>query len=192
MSVMLGRTYEDQVCSVARTLEIVGERWTLLILRDGLLGIRRFDDFQKSLGVARNVLADRLNTLVETGLFEKVRYQTGPERFEYRPTVVGRDLATAIFALMRWGDRHLATKAGPPRLLEHTACGGRVDVELACDECDETISVAEVSVIPGPGLRPRSRRRPTKSSAVPRATAHPARHQKPVDHDPRVAKRRRS
>lgn len=188
---MLGRTYEDQICSIARTLEIVGERWTLLILRDGLLGVSRFDDFQQSLGVARNVLTDRLNTLVETGMFEKVLYQTGPERFEYRPTAAGRDLATAIFALMKWGDRYLATKAGPPRLLEHTACGGQVDVELACIECGQAIAPADVSVLPGPGLRQRSRRRATKAGAVPRTRRAPA-HQDPVDHEPRVAKRRRS
>src|SRR5262245_27675371 len=90
--VMLGRTYDNQVCSIARSLEVLGERWTLLIVRDAILGLRRFDDFQASLGVARNVLADRLGRLVDAGILDRVPYQDRPERHEYRLTPMGREL----------------------------------------------------------------------------------------------------
>src|SRR5437867_613179 len=102
---MLKRDYEGQNCSIARTLELVGERWTLLIVRDALLGLRRFEQFQESLGVARNVLTDRLNRLVEEGILERVRYSERPERYEYRLTLKGADLNIAIVGLRQWGDR---------------------------------------------------------------------------------------
>jgi DNA-binding HxlR family transcriptional regulator len=149
---MLGRNYETQVCSVARTLEIVGERWTLLIVRDALLGLRRFEDFQDSLGVARNVLADRLRRLVEHGILERVRYQERPERFEYQLTADGRELSTAVLALMHWGDRHLAGSAGPPRLTEHTGCGGSVVEKHVCSRCGRILEGGDVTILPGPAL----------------------------------------
>src|SRR5690348_7351256 len=105
---VLGRTYEDQVCSIAASLEVLGERWTLLVVRDALLGLRRFDDFQRSLGVARNVLTDRLKRLVDAGVLDRVRYQERPERYEYQLTAMGQTLAVPVVALMQWGDRHLA------------------------------------------------------------------------------------
>ena len=111
---MLGRTYESQTCSVARTLELVGERWTLLIIRDAFLGVRRFGDFADRLGVARNVLQDRLERLVEAGILVKVPYQERPLRHEYRLTEMGRDLWPSIVALLQFGDKHLAGEAGPP------------------------------------------------------------------------------
>src|SRR5437588_10055882 len=101
-------------CSVARTLGLVGEWWTLLVLRDSFRGVRRFDDFQRNLGIARNVLADRLATLVEAGILERRRYQERPERFEYRLTDKGRDLYPVIVTLMQWGDRWAADPSGPP------------------------------------------------------------------------------
>src|SRR6266568_3948898 len=116
---MLKRDYEGQNCSVARTLEVVGERWTLLIVRDAFLGLRRFEQFQESLGIARNVLTDRLNRLVEEGILERVRYSERPERYEYRLTQKGRELNLALTALRQWGDRHLSEK--PPRLLRRKA-----------------------------------------------------------------------
>jgi DNA-binding HxlR family transcriptional regulator len=100
---MLSRTYDDQVCSIARTLEVLGERWTLLIVRDALQGLRRFDDFQNSLGVARNVLTDRLKRLVEAGVLERVPYQQRPQRFEYQLTDMGCELAVPVIGLMHWG-----------------------------------------------------------------------------------------
>jgi DNA-binding HxlR family transcriptional regulator len=147
---VLKRDYESQNCSVARTLELVGERWTLLIVRDAFLGVRRFEDFQRSLGVARNVLSDRLARLVEAGILERRRYQERPERFEYRLTEKGRELRTALVALMRWGDKHLAP-AGPPRIVEHVGCGGNAVPTLVCDECGAALGDRDVTSRPGPG-----------------------------------------
>jgi len=125
---MLGRDYEGQNCSVARTLELVGERWTLLVVRDAFLGRRRVDEFQESLGIARNVLADRLAKLVEHGIFERVRYQERPDRYEYRLTPKGRDLRLALAALMQWGDQYVSRT--PPRLLRRKSDGTPVRVAL--------------------------------------------------------------
>src|SRR3954468_24871940 len=130
---MLNRTYENQVCSAARALEIVGERWTLLILRDALLGVRRFDDFQASLGIARNVLADRLARPVDAGVLEKRAYSERPPRHEYRLTDKGRDLWPLVHSLARWGDRHDAPPDGPPMLFVHRDCGGAVSDHRICE-----------------------------------------------------------
>ena len=120
---MLKRDYEGQDCSVARALEIVGERWTLLIIRDAFLGLRRFEQFQESLGIARNVLTDRLNRLVEEGILERVRYSERPERHEYLLTAKGRELNIALAGLRQWGDKYLGEK--PPRLLRRKTDGSR-------------------------------------------------------------------
>jgi DNA-binding HxlR family transcriptional regulator len=112
---MLKRDYDGQICSIARALEIVGERWTLLVIRDVFLGLHRFDQLQESLGIARNVLTDRLNRLVEEGILERVPYSERPVRYEYRLTPKGRDLQIALVALRQWGDEHLSET--PPRVL---------------------------------------------------------------------------
>ena len=148
---MLGRTYDNQVCSIARALEVLGERWTLLIVRDAILGLRRFDDFQRSLGVARNVLTDRLGRLVDAGILDRVPYQDRPARYEYQLTPMGRELGVPVISLMHWGDRHLADPAGPPRLTRHHDCGGSVTLALVCGTCGGPVPAAEVDVIPGPG-----------------------------------------
>jgi DNA-binding HxlR family transcriptional regulator len=152
---MLGRTYDDQVCSIARALEVLGERWTLLIVRDVLLGVRRFDDFQRSLGVARNVLTDRLGRLVEAGVLERVPYQQRPPRYEYQLTEIGRELAVPVIGLMQWGDRHLAGPAGPPRLARHRDCGGALRATLACTGCGRPVAAGEVEMLPGPAITTR-------------------------------------
>jgi len=149
---VLHRTYENQQCSIARTLEIVGERWTLLVLRDAFLGIRRFDDFQRDLGVARNVLADRLGRLVHEGILERRRYRERPERFEYRLTAKGRDLWPVLHSLVTWGDEHAAPE-GPPRLFRHRGCGGRVTDRRTCAKCGAELDVRDVEVLDGPGLK---------------------------------------
>lgn len=151
---MLGRTYENQVCSVARTLEVIGERWSLLIIRDAFLGHSRFEEFRARLGVARNVLTERLNRLVHEEILERVPYQERPTRHEYRLTAKGRDLATALIAVMQWGDRHLAGEAGPPLLVEHAGCGGAVAAQLVCTECGE--AAPKVETRPGPGAARRA------------------------------------
>src|SRR3954454_2583511 len=115
---MLHRTYDGQRCSVAGALEVVGERWTLLLLRDAFLGIRRFEDFQRRNGIARNVLASRLQRLVDEGLLRRERYSERPPRDEYRLTDKGLDLWPAVVALMQWGDRYVHAGA-PPMVLTH-------------------------------------------------------------------------
>jgi DNA-binding HxlR family transcriptional regulator len=149
---VLRRDYEGQDCSIARALEVVGERWTLLIVRDVFLGVRRFDDFQRSLGIARNVLANRLDRLVEAGIFERRRYQERPPRYEYRLTERGRDLYPVVFSLMRWGDKHAAPD-GPPRLTRHRGCGGDIDDHRTCVKCGAQVAARDVEVRPGPGLK---------------------------------------
>ncbi len=148
---MLGRTYEGHNCSIARTLEVVGERWTLLIVRDALLGAQRFDEFQASLGIARNVLSDRLASLVDHEIFERVPYQERPVRHEYRLTTKGRELGLAVVALMQWGDKYEAPD-GPPRVARHRGCGGRVAAQLMCARCGRRITRGGMGFEPGPGL----------------------------------------
>ncbi|MCX5528032.1 helix-turn-helix transcriptional regulator [Streptomyces bobili] len=149
---MLGRTYENQLCSIARTLEVVGERWTLLIIRDAQLGLRRFEEFQDSLGIARNVLTNRLSKLVDDGLLERACYQERPARYEYRPTKKAEDLLTALLSLMHWGDEHAEDPAGPPRIAGHAGCGGNVRERLVCAGCGQTVTSEAVLLLPGPAL----------------------------------------
>ncbi len=131
-------------CSVARALSVIGDRWTLLVLRDAFLRTRRFEDFQRQLGVTRHLLADRLKKLVAAGILEKVRYQEKPARFEYRLTEKGRDLYPVIVALLRWGDRWMAGEAGPPLALLHQPCGHRMHPTLVCPDCGERIHPRDV------------------------------------------------
>src|SRR6266513_3969510 len=146
---MLKRDYEGQNCSIARALEVVGERWTLLIVRDAFLGLRRFDQFQESLGIARNVLTDRLNRLVEEGILERVRYSERPARFEYRLTGKGRELNIALTALRQWGDKYLSEK--PPRVLRRKADRKPVVAALV-PKGVVVLRPEEVETVPGPGL----------------------------------------
>lgn len=132
-------------CSVARTLEISGEWWTFLILRDLFKGVRRFDDMQRNTGIARNILSDRLRTLIEHGIIERRLYQERPERFEYRLTEKGIDLYPVIIALMRWGDCWEADEHGPPVILTHKPCGHDVMPVLACPDCGEPVRAREMT-----------------------------------------------
>jgi DNA-binding HxlR family transcriptional regulator len=145
---MLKRDYEGQNCSIARTLEIVGERWTLLIIRDASLGLSRFEQFQESLGIARNVLTDRLYRLVEEGILERVRYSERPERYEYRLTPKGRDLEIALAGLRQWGDRYVSEK--PPRITRRKADRRPVVVAFV-PKGAEVLRHEEIESVPGPG-----------------------------------------
>jgi DNA-binding HxlR family transcriptional regulator len=149
---VLPRTYDSQDCSVARTLEVMGDRWTMLVIRDAFLGVRRFDDFQRSMGVARNVLADRLARLVDEGVLERRRYQERPERFEYRLTEKGIDLWPVMVSLMKWGDRHAAPN-GPPTVVLHRGCGGQVNARFICVKCGEPVDARSAEARPGAGRR---------------------------------------
>ena len=134
---MLQRDYPDQVCSIARSLEVIGERWTLLILRDALVGLTRFEEFQAKLGIASNVLTNRLKRLCDEELFERVPDPERPGRPKYVLTDKGRELGPALIVLMKWGDRHYPTPGGPPRLTLHADCGGNIGPDLRCDRCGE-------------------------------------------------------
>ena len=161
---MLKRDYEDQVCSIARALEVVGDRWTLLIIRDVVLGHSRFDEFLDSLGIASNVLTDRLNRLVDEGVLERVPYNERPERFEYRLTKKGRELGPVLIALMQWGDRHLSNE--PPRIARRRSDRSPVSVRLVAKD-GSVLAPGELELVPGPGApppRPSKRRRATPTS----------------------------
>lgn len=137
-------------CSVAQTLELVGEWWTLLIVRDLQLGVTRFEDFQSRLGIARNVLADRLRGLVDAGIVEKVPYQQHPERFDYRLTEKGADLWGVVNAMRQWGDRWAAPD-GPPLEFVHRTCGNVTTLVPTCDVCGEVVERTDVRAVAGPG-----------------------------------------
>jgi DNA-binding HxlR family transcriptional regulator len=146
---MLKRGYEGQVCSIARALELVGDRWTLLLVRDVVLGNRRFDELLTSLGVASNVLSDRLTRLVAEGILERVRYNERPERFEYRLTEKGRELGVPLLALMQWGDRYVSDK--PPRIARRQSDRSPVTVRLVAAD-GSAVGAGDVELVPGPGL----------------------------------------
>jgi DNA-binding HxlR family transcriptional regulator len=149
---VLGRTYDSQVCSVARCLEAVGERWSLLIVRDALFaGSTRYSHFQRSLGIATNVLQARLDGFVDAGIMRRRRYSEQPELYEYLLTEKGRDLAPALVALTEWGDRWAAPD-GPPVLYTHTVCGSGVSQAVVCQTCGPLDDPAGVAARPGPGM----------------------------------------
>ncbi|MGD0246392.1 MAG: helix-turn-helix domain-containing protein [Streptosporangiaceae bacterium] len=147
---MLGRSYEGQNCSAARALEVAGERWSLLIIRDALFrGMTRFTDFQRSLRLAPNILATRLDGFVRDGLMEQRPQPGRPGQPEYVLTDKGRDLAPAIIALTAWGDRWAAPQ-GPPVIFQHQACGGEITQQTACRDCGEPVPADTVTTRPGP------------------------------------------
>ncbi|HJQ60834.1 MAG TPA: helix-turn-helix domain-containing protein [Vineibacter sp.] len=142
---------DREACSVARTVAVIGDRWTLLVLRDCFLRVRRFETFQERLGITRHVLADRLRKLVKAGVLRKAAYQQRPPRFEYRLTARGLDLHPVLMAIVHWGDVHRAGKRGRPLLHVHAACGRHFDPVTTCSACGEAVRAREVQVHPGPG-----------------------------------------
>lgn len=147
---MRGVRFIDMHCSVARTLDVIGERWTMLVLRDAFHGIRRFDDFQQNLGIARNILADRLQTLVDNGVLRRHPYQERPPRYEYRLTQKGLDLFPVMIAMMDWGDRYLAGDDGPPWLVTHKSCGHTATSAVLCSDCGEPLTARDTRIDPVP------------------------------------------
>ncbi len=142
----------EQTCSVARSLSVVGDRWTLMILRDSFLGTRRFADFQRHLGAARSLVADRLGKLVENGILERQQYRDRPPRFEYLLTRKGRDLQPVMLALVAWGDRWMDDGNGAPVENVHTGCGRPMHLSGVCSECGEAITLDNVRPRLGPAL----------------------------------------
>jgi len=140
---MRWRDIGDTTCSVARSLSVVGDRWALLILREAFLRTRRFEDFQTRIGMTRHRLSARLRKLVEHGVFEKVRYQEKPARYEYRLTQKGLDLYPVIVALLGWGDRWMPAAEGPAVALMHRECGRQVTPRLVCPDCGQAVSARD-------------------------------------------------
>jgi DNA-binding HxlR family transcriptional regulator len=145
-------------CSIARTVDVLGDWWTPLVLREAFYGTKRFDDFQRTLGIGRNVLTQRLNRLVSEEILERVPYQERPVRYEYVLTDKGRELFAVLAAMISWGDRWLVSAAGPPIVLRHQACGHDTHAELVCAECREPLSAGDIEVRLGPGFPDRHRR----------------------------------
>ncbi|MBM7520149.1 winged helix-turn-helix transcriptional regulator [Nocardioides nitrophenolicus] len=143
-------SFADMNCSIAQSLEAVGEWWTLLILRDAMMGVTRFDQFQARLGIARNVLTTRLQSLVDHGILAEVQYQERPPRFEYVLTAKGGELWTVLTMLRQWGDRWSAP-AGVPVEAVHDACGHVTRARLVCSECGEPLRGGELTLRHGPG-----------------------------------------
>jgi len=144
------KSFAEMHCSVAQCLEVVGEWWTMLIVRDAFLGVTRFDEFQQRLGISRNVLNQRLARLVEAGVLTKVPYSEHPPRFDYRLTDKGRDLWPVLTAMRQWGDQHAAPD-GPPLELIHKDCGQASRARMVCSACGESIGSRDVEAISGPG-----------------------------------------
>src|SRR5262245_15096330 len=145
---MLRNDYEGQACSIARSLELIGERWTLLVIREVFLGRLRFSEMQRSLGVARNVLSSRLQRLVDEGLLERRPYSDHPGRHEYFLTEKGLDLWPVMVSLLHWGDKHMPLPDGPPTVLVHKGeCGGEVDDRRICTRCGKELTVREARAV---------------------------------------------
>ncbi len=144
-------SFEDMSCSIARSLEIVGEWWTLLIIRDAFFGVTRFEDFQERLGVARNILTKRLDTLVETGVMERCVYDERRDRADYVLTKMGRDLWPVLVTMRQWGDKWVTGRGKEPIELLHTSCGSRTTAHLVCDRCGRRLNAREVRAVAGPG-----------------------------------------
>ena len=137
-------------CSLAQCLEVVGEWWSLLIVRDAFSGVTRFDEFQERLGISRNILDQRLSRLVDTGVLAKIPYSEHPPRFDYRLTDMGRDLWPILTTMRQWGDKYAAPD-GPPMLVTHKGCGQVSEAIMMCSACGEPIGARDVRTAPGPG-----------------------------------------
>ena len=144
-------SFADMNCSIAQSLEIVGEWWTLLILRDAFLGVSRFDDFVARLGISRNILTNRLDTLVDAGVLERRAYDEARGRYDYVLTDKGRALWPVMTTLRQWGDEWIVGEGHEPLVLEHRSCGRQATGVLTCGSCGEQLDPRSVRAIPGPG-----------------------------------------
>ena len=142
---MIKSRLDHRVCSVARTLDIVGDRWIFLILREAFFGIRHYDQFQANLGIATNILSDRLKTLVKNGIMGRRKDRKDARRIQYRLTEKGLDLYPVTLALMQWGDRWLADADGPPLFLYHKTCGHDLTPVMCCAQCHQPVDARQVS-----------------------------------------------
>jgi DNA-binding HxlR family transcriptional regulator len=143
---------DKENCSIARTVSVIGDRWTLLILRECFRRVRRFDGFEARLGITRHILADRLRKLVEVGVLDRVAYQDRPPRYDYRLTPRGRDLHPVLLSLLHWGDVHLAPNGDRPVRCLHKPCGQVFDPVTVCSACGSAIDPRDVEALPGGGI----------------------------------------
>ena len=146
--------FGDMACSIARTLDVAGEPWSPLIIRDVWVGITRFDDLQRDLGISRHVLSERLRWMQAQGVLERRPYSERPPRDEYTLTEKGRELCEVLMAMTAWGDRWTAGEAGPPVLLRHRTCGELTHAETRCAQCGEALHAGDIGFEPGPGMAP--------------------------------------
>ena len=160
---MKWKRLEEEPCSVARTVAVIGDRWTLLILRECFLRKRRFEAFEASLGITRHVLAERLKKLLRFGVLRPIPYQESPKRYEYILTQKGLDLYPIMMSIVQWGDIHMGDSLGRPMLHQHKTCGHMFDPVMACSECGGPLSAKAVHVHPRPGARKSS---PVHAKAV--------------------------
>lgn len=160
-------------CSLARSLSVLGDRWTLMILRDAFLRVRRFEDFEQSLKIARRVLSERLALLVDEGILAKVPYQERPTRYEYRLTEKGLDLYPVIISMVHWGDKYYAGKDGPPMIHTHVACGHDFKSVITCSECGDPVPARDVRV--RASATPASRNRVRTAATRPHPKSRPSR-----------------
>ncbi|HJT96525.1 MAG TPA: helix-turn-helix domain-containing protein [Mycobacterium sp.] len=151
---MSKQSFASIACSIARAVDVVGQRWTPLILRDLFAGVARFEDIRRDLGIASSVLAARLEDLEWHGVVERRQYQSAPARHEYVLTEKGRDLYPVIATLVAWGDKWLAEPAGPPALIVHSDCGQVTTAKAVCAQCGGELNAANVVAAAGPGARP--------------------------------------
>ena len=149
---------DTQVCSIARGLAIFGDKWTLLIVRDAFRRIRRFSDFQKSLGITKHRLSDRLNRLVEVGILNKVLYDEKHTRYEYRLTQKGIELYPVLMTVVQWGDKWVCDGDGSPVVFEHKPCGHKTQPKYVCDQCGEDINARDILPKIGPGIESKLQR----------------------------------
>jgi DNA-binding HxlR family transcriptional regulator len=152
LSIVRKASFEDMNCSIARSLEVIGEWWTLLILRDAFLGITRFEDWTERLGIARNMLSTRLDTLVEAGVMERQIYDEARDRADYVLTAKGRALWPVLVTIREWGDEWVMEPGNEPLHLQHRDCGEITHPELVCDKCGEKLHQRSFRNVPGPGF----------------------------------------
>jgi DNA-binding HxlR family transcriptional regulator len=143
--------FGEMACSIARTMDVIGEPWSPLIVRNIFIGITRFDQLAESLGISRKVLAERLRWLTQAGVLERREYSDHPPRYEYVLTTKGLELVQVLMVMVAWGDKWLAGAAGPPALYRHHACGQISHAELRCSVCGEAMRATDIDVLPGPG-----------------------------------------
>ncbi|WP_436775519.1 winged helix-turn-helix transcriptional regulator [Yinghuangia sp. YIM S09857] len=173
-------SFANWPCTVARTMDLLGDWWTPLVLREAFYGIRRFDEFQQGLGIARTTLSDRLKTLVDEGLMEKRAYQAEPVRYDYVLTEKGEDFFPVLVAMMRWGDRWTTDESGPPVLVHHDPCGNVTEPDAHCASCGERLRFEDTSMRMGPGYPARLAKRPDVQERFARQAAK-SRHERQDD-----------